>query len=86
VHRTMLIEREIRDFLSSRGVGDDLAAHSDLVSTGILDSLLIMDLIAHVEHAYRVRLENDDISPDNFRTTRALAELVNARRAGVALA
>jgi acyl carrier protein len=82
----MLIEREIREFLSTRGAGGGLAPHSELISTGILDSLLIMDLIAHVEHAYCVRLENDDVSPEHFRTTAALADLVHARRAGVAIA
>lgn len=80
MNRIIRIEREIREFLSSRGAGVGLTPDSDLISTGILDSLLIMDLIAHVEHLFCVRLENDDVSPENFRTTAALADLVQARR------
>lgn len=80
MNRMLQIEREIREFLSSRGTGETLNPQSELVATGILDSLLIMDLIAHLEQAYRVRLEEDDVSPANFRTTTALAELIESRR------
>lgn len=81
MNRMLQIEREIREFLSSRGTGGALDPHSELVATGILDSLLIMDLIAYLESNYHVRLEEDDVSPANFRTTIALAELIEARRA-----
>jgi acyl carrier protein len=78
--RTTRIETEIIEFLTERGGGDQLASRTDLLASGILDSLLIMDLIAHLERAYCIRLRNDDVAPANFRTPAALAGLVDARR------
>jgi acyl carrier protein len=78
--RTARIETEIIEFLAERGGGEHLAPRTDLLASGLLDSLLIMDLIAHLEHAYCIRLRNDDVAPANFRTPAALAGLVNARR------
>jgi acyl carrier protein len=81
IRTTPRIERDIVEFLHERGAGGkDLSPGTDLLVTGILDSLLIMDLLAHLEHAYCVRLETDDVSPTNFRTPSALADLVDSRR------
>lgn len=75
------IDREIVAFLHERGAGGtDLAPETDLLASGVLDSLLVMDLVSHLERAYCIRLENDDVSPANFRTPSALAKLVEIRR------
>ena len=49
---------------------------TDLLQTGLLDSLLVMDLVAHVEACYRVRLKHTDVTPENFRTAKCLAALI----------
>jgi acyl carrier protein len=40
----------------------------DLLESGLLDSLLLMDLIFHIEEAYGVRFDSDQVNPSNFRT------------------
>ena len=60
--------------------GEAITLETDLLESELLDSLLIMDVCAHVESAYGVRLENADIAPRNFRTVAALATLVEERR------
>lgn len=52
---------------------------TDLLTEELLDSLLIMDLVAHIEAEQGVKLANSDIAPRHFRTVRALAALVAER-------
>jgi len=54
--------------------GDPLAA-------GVLDSLAIEELIAHLEQAYAIRFEEDDLVRKNFASVHALAALIDAKRA-----
>jgi acyl carrier protein len=80
-NRLARIEQEIVSFLSEKGATRDrLNPATDLLAAGILDSLLVMSLIAHVENAYCIRLESDDVSPANFRTPASLAALIDTRR------
>lgn len=75
------IEEDLLSFVQSRvSDGESLEADTDLIEHELLDSLLIMDLVAHLEGRYRVRLENADIAPRNFRTVQALSRLVGDRR------
>ena len=60
--------------------GETLEADTDLLESELLDSLLIIDVCAHIEGAYGVKLENADIAPRNFRTVSSLASLVAERR------
>jgi acyl carrier protein len=59
-----------------------ITVETDLLAEGLLDSLLVMDLANSIEREYGVSINNADISPRNFRTVRALAALVQSRRAG----
>lgn len=54
------------------GVGVD----SDLLDGGLLDSLLLTDLILHIEERYAVAFDAGDVSPANFRSVAAIVELV----------
>lgn len=75
------LREELLKFVAARlPAGEPLSAETDLLEADLLDSLLIMDIVAHVESAYGVRLENADIAPRNFRTVAALADLVAQRR------
>jgi acyl carrier protein len=75
------IESELLDFVSSRVPDDEpLTSDTDLLESELLDSLLIMDLVAHVESVHGVKLENADISPRHFRTLGLLSKLVAERR------
>jgi acyl carrier protein len=58
-----------------------ITAETDLLEGGYLDSLFVMDVVAHIEKHFGVAIDSAEISPRNFRSIRALAELVvgNAR-------
>lgn len=53
---------------------------TDLIDAGIIDSLVIMDLLVQIEWAHGVRLLPQDITPNNFRSPTSMAQLIVERR------
>lgn len=75
------VQGELLRYLSARvPQGEQLTVDTDLLDSELLDSMLIMDVCAHVERVHGVKLANADIAPRNFRTISALASLVAERR------
>lgn len=58
---------------------DQAALDTPFAEAGI-DSLLAMEVAAHVEHRFGIRLENDDLN--GVSTVREFAALVDRRRTG----
>src|SRR2546426_4519081 len=52
---------------------------TDLVETGLLDSLRFVELLAHLEETFGLTVSVDDIEVEHFRTTARIAEFI-ARR------
>jgi acyl carrier protein len=73
------------DFLSSRlGARDSIQLDTDLLESGCLDSLLVMDLVRFAEARFKVRMEPQDINPDNLRSLRCLADYVQRKLSQIA--
>ena len=52
---------------------------TDLVETGLLDSLRFVELLAHLEETFDLTVSVDDLDVEHFRTTARIAEFI-ARR------
>jgi acyl carrier protein len=52
---------------------------ADLIESGLLDSLLFVELMSRLEGRFGVRATFDDIELDNFRSVMKIAEFVNRR-------
>jgi acyl carrier protein len=71
------LEADLLQFVQIRGVRHaGVTPLTDLLESGLLDSLLLMDLIFHIEELYGIRFESDHIDPSNFRTISAIVNLV----------
>jgi acyl carrier protein len=69
------LEAELVEFVRSRGSRHaEVTSLTDLLESGLLDSLLLMDLIFHIEEVYGVRFDSDHVNPSNFRT---IVDIVN---------
>ncbi|MGC9437825.1 acyl carrier protein [Streptomyces sp. WG5] len=68
-------EQEITAFVSRR-VGAEVPADQDLFASGLVSSLLAMELVVHLERAFSVQILGDDLKRDNFRTVQAMTALV----------
>jgi acyl carrier protein len=77
---TPSIEEKLVEFLRGVTSRPDLSVETELVESGIADSLTMMDLLVFIETELKVRLESSDLNTDAFRTPATLAELIAARR------
>lgn len=57
--------------------GNDLIKCDDLITTGIIDSLQIVEIIAAIEDEYNIQIEGDDIDPDNFVNVITMKKMVD---------
>ena len=74
------MQADLLALVRARGVDHaGVAAETDLLDGGLLDSLLLTDLILHIEERYAVAFDAGDVSPANFRSVAAIVELVLGR-------
>ena len=79
------LETLIADFLREMaGEGDDFEIDRDenLLASGLVDSVGIVRLIAHVKDQTAVDIPPQDLIPDNFRTVGVMAAYVLGRLGG----
>jgi acyl carrier protein len=73
-------ERAIRQFLISSFLPDvdeeEIDSDYDLLANGVVDSLGLLTLISWVEDQFGISVEDDDLSPDKFRSVDAIATYV----------
>jgi D-alanine--poly(phosphoribitol) ligase subunit 2 len=55
---------------------------TDLIETGMLDSLALVELLFEIEREFQVDLALDELDIDNFRTIERIGEFVERSQAG----
>jgi acyl carrier protein len=55
------------------------AVDTDLVETGLLDSLTLVELLAQLEETFGVSISTDDLEFENFRSIASIAAFVTQR-------
>lgn len=71
------LEADLIRFVQSRGERHaGVTSQTDLIESGLLDSLLLVDLILHIEELCGIQFESDQVNPSNFRTMSAIVDLV----------
>ncbi|MBX9709749.1 MAG: acyl carrier protein [Xanthobacteraceae bacterium] len=77
------IEADILQFVRSRCPQyPALDPETDLLEEGLLDSLLLIDLIFQLEERYGIKLGSNHVSPANFRSVSAIVSLVQSQGVG----
>lgn len=83
------VQERLRAFVVAEFLRDDgrttVDLLDDLLGSGILDSMGVMETVAFVEAELGVTVDDEDIDPENFRTLHAITELVLSKRQGGAL-
>ncbi|MCB8978388.1 MAG: acyl carrier protein [Ardenticatenaceae bacterium] len=73
------LERFIVDELMMGDKNTRVDPDVSLVSSGIVDSLALLRLIAFVEEKFGVTVEDDEVVPDNFETLNIMESFVAAK-------
>jgi acyl carrier protein len=76
------IQQKIVGFLVSATGQTSIEGDTELQESGIIDSLMMMDLLVFVETELGLRLEFEDITPDVFETPKTITRLIESRIAG----
>jgi methoxymalonate biosynthesis acyl carrier protein len=75
------IESELTEFLAET-LKSEVASDQDLFRSGLVSSMFAMQLVVHLESAYDIAIIGPELKLDNFRTVRAMADLVLRLRVG----
>ncbi|MEU5272131.1 acyl carrier protein [Streptomyces hygroscopicus] len=70
------IRTPIREFISAKFPQISIDDDEDIFALGFVNSLFAMELVMFVERTFGVRVPNEQLKLDNFRTMNAMADLV----------
>jgi acyl carrier protein len=80
----MSMATEVEEFIVKEialGRGIDSVAHDrNLLADEVIDSLGIVELISFMEAKYGVKVDDDDLAPENFRSVDSIVAFVEAKR------
>lgn len=78
------LERDLKDFIRKEFLFDrpdtDLSNDLSLIESGIIDSLGIFTLISHLEDAFGVQIQPEDVVIENFETIDSIKKMIAERR------
>ena len=75
------IRKKIKAFISSNFKNYELKDDDDIFSLGFVNSLFAMQLVMFVEKEFHMKIDDDDLLIDNFRTVDAVMDLVTKKLA-----
>lgn len=70
----------VREIAPGRGI-DSVAHDCDLLEAQIIDSLGIVQLISFLEGRYGIRVDDDDLAPENFSSVDSIVMFVEQKGA-----
>ena len=72
------IHSDLGSFLAVKMGIEVPSPEADLVATGLLDSLSIVNLLVHLEQSYDTRISLEDLDLDNFRSIARIARFLSS--------
>lgn len=58
----------------------EVTAETSLLASNILDSIAFLSLVTFLEERFQVKIDEDDMMPDNFETPQTVMALVESLR------
>ena len=83
---TLALQQQVTALFAEKLNLDVASVETDLIETGMLDSLALVELLAQLEESFDVSISTDDMELENFRSITSIAMFVMQRTAvGVAV-
>ena len=75
------IKAEIRNFLNANIAGGIATIQDDtkLISTRLIDSIIALRLVSHLEAKYNVEFEAHEVNQENLETINQIASFVQSK-------
>ncbi len=77
-------KRNIRNFIVETflfGQDSGLTEETSFLEQGIVDSTGVLELVAHLEQTYQIKVKDEELSPDNLDSINAIADFLAKKRA-----
>ncbi|MWV44654.1 acyl carrier protein [Paenibacillus sp. HJL G12] len=71
------MKTDIRQFLSRYVKNQDIQDDEDIFSSGIVNSLFAMQLVMFLETRFNIRITNQEMNLDNFKSINSIATTVD---------
>ena len=81
----MTIESTIENYIVSEllpGQKSEIGYNESLISTGVLDSLTLLQLIAYLEEKFGITVDDSEMKPGNFQTIKIMSAFVESKLDG----
>ena len=77
----MDIRTELRQFLETRAPKDvSFTDEESLLTSGVLDSLMMLDLVGFIEERFGTSVDEDEMMPENFESIDYLVRFVERKQ------
>jgi methoxymalonate biosynthesis acyl carrier protein len=73
------VKSKTKAFIARHFTTYDLKDDEDIFSLGFVNSLFALQLVMFVEKEFRIKVEDEDLQIENFRTVNALVDLVRRK-------
>ena len=74
---------QIAEFITDEFLPDadasELDHDLDLISSGIVDSLGVLKIVATLEHELNISIEPEELDPANFQSVLAISKLIESK-------
>ena len=77
MEKQAVLMRYIKDELL-RGRGENLQVDDDLLSSGVINSLGILQLVSFIEERMGIEVPDEDVVYENFNSVAALADYLES--------
>ena len=74
-----MMTEELIQYISAE-IDTPVTQEEELLSSGLIDSITIMKLIAHIEEAYDIKVPAQDMVIENFNTVSSITEYIAQQR------
>jgi acyl carrier protein len=74
-----VLHAQLRAFFSEKLSVEISSVDADLIQTGILDSLALVELLVYIEKEFGTEISLDDVEIEDFCSIAKIAEYVDAR-------
>jgi acyl carrier protein len=79
----MMIENQIKDYIAKNLLFSDngfpYPDEASFLNEGIVDSVGVMELVAFVEDKFGLKVDDLDVTPDNFDSVSRLASYIRSK-------
>lgn len=80
----MDLEHDVRTFVVENfllGDGNDLISSQSLLDAGVIDSTGVLELVSFLERTYQIRIDDEDLVPENLDSIASIAQFVQRKLA-----